>query len=362
MAAVTKTARVREVRSRDEWNSLLAGRERPSFLQSWEWGELKRRFGWTPVRLAVSSPDGGSGGALQMLVKTRRILPVLPRLGLAYAPRGPFGDATTRQFRALIDAAVERAGRAGASFVRVEPAAECSPAALAAMRERGFRPAPQYVQVRSTGYVALDRSEDELIAGFKSKTRYNVRLAMRRGVDVRVADSATDLDSFYRLTAVTGLRDGFAVHGAGYYRAVWDTLGKSSRRLFIASVNGEDVGALFAVICGDMATYLYGASSDRYRNTMSNYLLQWEAMRWARRRGCSTYDFWGMADLEAENDPMAGVHRFKAGFRPCLVQHSATLDLPIRASTYLAITRIALPMRTLLQRMLSGRRRPSPAV
>ena len=361
MAAVTKTACVREIRSLDEWSSLLAGRERPSFLQSWEWGELKRRFGWTPVRLAVSSPDGSPGGGVQVLVKTTRVFPILPRLGLAYAPRGPFGDATPREFRELIDAAVERASRAGASFIRVEPAAECSRAALAAMDEAGFKPAPQYVQIRSTGYVALDRSEDELLASLKPKTRYNVRLAMRRGVDVRVAGSETDLDSFYRLTAITGRRDGFAVHGQEYYRAVWDALGESGR-LFIASVNGEDVGALFAVICGDMATYLYGASSNRYRNTMSNYLLQWEAMLWARRRGCSTYDFWGMADPEAENDPMAGVHRFKAGFRPRLVQHAGTLDLPLRASTYLAITRIALPMRTLLQGLLSGRRRPSPAV
>ena len=360
MAEVTETARVREVRSLDEWSALLAGRERPSFLQSWEWGELKRRFGWTPVRLAVSSPDSRPGG-VQMLVKTRRILPILPRLGIAYVPRAPFGDATEHQFRELIDAAVKRARRAGASFIRAEPAAECSGAALAAMREAGFKPAPQYVQIRSTAYVALDRSEDDILAGFKPKTRYNVRLAMRRGVDVRVADSEADLDSFYRLTAATGRRDGFAVHGPGYYRAIWDALGES-RRLFIASVNGEDVGALFAAICGDMATYLYGASSDRYRNTMSSYLLQWEAMLWARRRGCSTYDFWGMADPDAKNDPMAGVHRFKAGFRPRLVRHAGTLDLPLQASTYLAITRIALPTRTLLQGLLSRRRRPAAAV
>ena len=172
-----KTARVREVRSRDEWNSLLAGGERPSFLQSWEWGELKHRFGWTPVRLAVSSP-GWRAPAAPSRCSSRpgESCRFCRALGSPTRRVVRLADATTRQFRALIDAAVERAGRAGASFVRVEPAAECSPAALTAMRERGFRPAPQYVQVRSTGYVALDRSEDELIAGFKSKTRYNVRL------------------------------------------------------------------------------------------------------------------------------------------------------------------------------------------
>ena len=361
MAAVTEMAHVREVQSPDEWNSLLTSPNRPSFLQSWQWGELKRGFGWTPVRLAVSSPDGNPGGGLQMLLKTRPILPFLPPVGIAYVPRGPFGEATERQSRELIDAAVERARRCGASFIRAEPAAECSPAALAAMRDAGFKPAPQYVQIRSTGYVALDRSEDEIIASFKPKTRYNVRLAKRRGVDIRVADNEADLDSFYRLTAVTGERDGFAVHGPTYYQAVWDELGES-RRLFIASVNGEDVGALFAVICGDMATYLYGASSNRYRNTMSSYLLQWKAMLWAKQNGCATYDFWGMADPEAENDPMAGVHRFKQGFRPRLVQHAVTLDLPLRPLTHLAITRIALPTRTRLQALLSRRRGPASAV
>ena len=361
MAAVTEKARVREVRSPDEWNSLLAKRNHPSFLQSWQWGELKRGFGWTPIRLAVSSPDGDCGGGLQVLLKTRRILPFLPPVGIAYVPRGPFGDPTAVQSRELIDAAIERASRAGTSFIRAEPAAECSPAVLAAMREAGFKPAPQYVQIRSTGYVALDRSEDEILASFKPKTRYNVRLATRRGVDIRVADNEADLDSFYRLTAVTGERDGFAVHGPTYYRAVWDELGES-RRLFIASVNGEDVGALFAVICGDMATYLYGASSNRYRNTMSSYLLQWEAMLWAKQSGCATYDFWGMADPQVENDPMAGVHRFKQGFRPRLVQHTVTLDLPLRPLTYLAITRIALHMRTQLQALLSRRRGPASPV
>ncbi len=361
MATVAEPTRVREPHSSKEWDSLLTSGDRPSFLQSWEWGELKRGFGWTPVRLAVCNSDDAPVAGAQMLIKTKRLLGISPRFGVAYIPRGPFGAATQQEFRELINVAIERASREGAAFIRVEPAADGIDAVLAAMDEASFKPAPQYVQIQSTGYVELSRTEDELLASFKPKTRYNVRLAKRRNVDVRVADNQADLESFYRLTVTTGRRDGFAVHGPGYYRAVWDTFAESKRRLLIASVNGEDVSALFAVVCGDMATYLYGASSDRYRNTMSNYLLQWEAMLWAKRQGCSTYDFWGMADPASENDPMAGVHRFKAGFRPVSVLHAGTFDLPLRPSAYLAITRIALPARTLIQGLLSGRRSPSPA-
>lgn len=361
MATGAEPTGVREVRSIGEWDPLLTSGERPSFLQSWEWGELKRRFGWTPVRLAYSDPDGRRVSGAQILIKTQRLLGISPRFGVAYIPRGPFGGATPEEFRELIDAAIDRASRDGASFIRIEPGGDGTEAALAAMVDTGFKPAPQNVQIQSTGYIDLGRTEEELLASFKSKTRYNVRLAMRRNVDVRVSDSKSDLESFYRLTVVTGRRDGFAVHGAGYYSAVWNTFGKSKCRLFIASVNGEDVSALFAVVCGDMATYLYGASSDRYRNTMSNYLLQWEAMLWARRNGCLTYDFWGMADPALASDPMAGVHRFKAGFRPDSVRHVGTFDLPLRPAAYLAITRIALPVRTLLQGLLSRRGSPSLA-
>jgi len=351
-------ARVREVHSCDEWESLLVKEQYPSFLQSWEWGELKQKFGWNPVRLAVSTSQGDPAASVQMLIKSNRLFGISTQCGIGYIPHGPFGQGTRHAISQLLEVAIGRAKQQGAAFVRVEPVGGDTDLTLVAMGEAGFRPAPHFVQNRSTGYVELGRTEDELIASFKPKTRYNVRLSMRRKVDVRIATDSADLESFYRLTVATGHRDGFAVHSSTYYRAVWDAFGNSKRHLFIASVNGEDVSAVFVVICGTMATYLYGASSNHYRNTMSTYLLQWTAMRWAKQQGCLTYDFWGMADGAPDRDPMAGVHRFKEGFRPIAIRHAGTFDLPLNTSLYFAITRIALPTRTLIQGVISGRGGP----
>ena len=360
MTVADTASPVEEIRSRREWDALLTRNDRPSFLQSWEWGEVKREFGWIPRRLALAIGDAEPTSGIQVLVKTRALLGEALRFGIAYAPRGPFGCQTSEECSLLLESAAELARHAGASFLRVEPPIESLPQVRGSLESAGYRAASQFVQIRNTAYVDLTRTEDQILAGFKSKTRYNVRLGVRRGVEVRNGVLLGDLESFYRLTVTTGVRDGFAVHGPEYYRAVWDHFGDEKRRLFLASVSGEDVAALFAVRCGKMATYLYGASSGRHRNTMPNHLLQWEAMRWAKNQNCSTYDFWGMADPNAENDPMAGVHRFKAGFQPIPVAHPGTFDLPLSLSAWVAFTRIAMPIRTWLQRRLPGRSSHAP--
>lgn len=352
---------VREVVSSSEWNGLLTSRQRPSFLQSWEWGELKRRYGWRPVRLAVHEASA-PGAGLQMLIKARRPARLLPRVGLAYIPRGPFGEASEAGMDALLARAVATARALGAAFVRMEPPAEEYAAVRAASLAAGFKRTNQYVQLRATAYLDLAPDQTTILAGFKPKTRYNVRLAEKRGVQVRVAASGDDLEPFYRLTVETGARDGFAVHAPRYYEAVWETFGTANARLFLAGHGGQDIAALFAVRCGKMATYLYGASSAAHRNLMPNHLLQWQAVLWAKGQGCTTYDFWGMAAPGEREDAMAGVHRFKAGFNPTPVMHPGTFDLALNVPAYLTIARVAIPARAWLQRLGSGRRGPATAV
>ena len=350
---------VRPLDSR-EWTGLIDWTPHPSFLQSEPWGDLKMRFGWCATRLGAVDGDGTARAGLQLLTRAARPLKFLPGAGVAYVPRGPIGPSPPEALRPLLDEAVQVAAGTGASFLRVEPPAESFDTVGPVLAELGFCRTPQYVQIRATGHVDLQPAEEDILAGFKSKTRYNVRLAGRRGVEVRVATSGADLDSFYAMTAMTGSRDGFAVHGQEYYDAVWESFQPDAGRLLIASVDGQDVAALFAVRCGSVATYLYGASTGAHRRAMPNYALQWEAMRWGRERGCETYDLWGLNDPEVEDNPMAGVNRFKDGFQPRRVLHPGAYDLPLNQLSYLALTRVLMPARAAWQAIRTGRATAPP--
>jgi lipid II:glycine glycyltransferase (peptidoglycan interpeptide bridge formation enzyme) len=153
------------------------------------------------------------------------------------------------------------------------------------------------------------------------KTRYNIRLAQKKGVNVCVS---TEIAQFENLMQVTGQRDGFAVHGLAYYQKAYDLFAPANQcALLIADYEGQPLAGLMVFRRGARAWYLYGASNEEERNRMPTYLLQWQAMRWARERGCTEYDLWGVPDagqdelekgFTTRSDGLWGVYRFKRGF------------------------------------------------
>jgi lipid II:glycine glycyltransferase (peptidoglycan interpeptide bridge formation enzyme) len=167
----------------------------------------------------------------------------------------------------------------------------------------------------------------------KQKTRYNIRLAGKKGVTVRPWD---DLSAFHDMMLVTGDRDGFGVHSEKYYRRAYELLhAKGMCEILLAEYEGKHLAALFVARHGNRAYYLYGASTDEERNRMPTYLLQWEAMRWAKARGCEEYDLWGVPDedeetletnFESRHDGLWGVYRFKRGFGGQLKRAAQALD------------------------------------
>jgi lipid II:glycine glycyltransferase (peptidoglycan interpeptide bridge formation enzyme) len=149
----------------------------------------------------------------------------------------------------------------------------------------------------------------------KQKTRYNVRLAEKRGVSLRVG-TLVDIPMLYKMYAETSVRDGFVIRDEGYYKTVWTLFMKSSEPTcepLIAEVDGEPVAAIFVFYFARRAYYVYGMSRSVHREKMSTYLLQWEAMKRAKAKGCTAYDLWGAPDVFDESDSMWGVYRFKEG-------------------------------------------------
>jgi lipid II:glycine glycyltransferase (peptidoglycan interpeptide bridge formation enzyme) len=312
-----------------------------SFLQSAFWGAFKARFGWDAGGFLAD----WRGGGVRPLLALRRSLG--PGVSFVYVPWGPElpgeYDAASRQ-RALEELArALRPFYRGSAFIRFDPpwytrGAGVFPPAL----EKPFIRAAADVQPPDSVLVDLGRPAEAVLEGMKPKGRYNIRLAAKKGVTVRRAEEAelpAELPVFYRLFQETARRDGIAIHSFDYYRTLFslsrEYRGREAQpapdvRLYIASEGGEDLAAVITLIRGKQAVYLYGASSDRKRNLMAPYALQWKAMEDARAAGCLEYDLFGIPPGEDPNHPMAGLYRFKTSFGGAVIHRCGSWDYPYR--------------------------------
>lgn len=322
-----------------EWNEHVLSLPHPHFLQSFEWGEIKSAHGWTPHRLRWAE------GAVSVLVRSRGPLRV------AYAPRGPLCDWDDPDRLEDALARLEAFARGqGVLFLKADPELPHGHPGERLLAERGWRRSPEQIQFRNTLLLDLRPDEEALLAGMKSKTRYNVRLAGRRGVRVerRGAEGLTELYEMYRRTAA---RQSFPIRPWPYYRTVWETLIRAGlAEQMVALRQGRPLAALFVVAFGPRSTYLHGASREEGREHMPTYLLQWEAIRWSRQRGCRTYDLWGAPDRLEESDPMWGVFRFKEGFGGELFRGSGAWDYPVSAAGTWAYQRLVPRLLGLMRR------------
>jgi lipid II:glycine glycyltransferase (peptidoglycan interpeptide bridge formation enzyme) len=332
---------VRAVHDRDEWNSLLVSLSTSHVLQSWEWGQFKHRWGWTPRYLLFE--DRGQSRAAALILKR-----TLPRLGLSvmYVPKGPaldYGDASLVE--EVLGALQDIARRERAIFIKIDPDVAppfIPPASRGGKRGGDWRFSSEQIQFRNTVLLNLTPTEEELLAAMKPKTRYNIRLAGKKGVGVR-AGGIEDIETLYAMYAETARRDGFIIRPFAYYHDLWSSfIAGGLAQPFIAEVASEPVAGLVLFRFGDRAWYFYGMSRDTHREKMPSHRLQWEAIRWAKSHSCTVYDFWGAPDELNESDPMWGVYRFKEGFGGKFTEHIGAWDYPASKLWYWVYT-VAMP-------------------
>ena len=343
-----------KINDRSRWQAALLRLPSPHVLQSWDWGEVKYRHGWTPARLLWQEGDRPIGAA-QVL---RRALPHTP-WGILYVPKGPILDyAQGARLRRVLDDLETFARQERALFCKIDPDTNL-PQVRQALVDRGWRCSGEQIQFRNTALLDLTPLEDDLLMSMKSKTRYNVRLASRRGVTVR-AGGKEEIPLFYAMYAETGERDGFLIRPLSYYRDAWHTfLEAGLARMLLAEVEGQAVAGLILFRFGKTAWYMYGASTSEHRDRMPNYALQWEAIRWAKEAGCTSYDMWGAPEVLEEDDPLWGVWRFKEGLGAAFTPHLGAYDYPARRILYWAFA-VALPRyRALLRRRHAAGGEPS---
>ncbi len=301
----------------NHWDNFISQHPYGSLLQCWGWGELKETRGWKPLRVALYDGDHIIAAA-QVLRRGVSYLPLC--VGhLAYIPHGPVIDWSQPHLVEIFFAHLHALLRKqGTLILRAEPYLEDGSIPgnqatdiLQTMRMRRIRA----VQPFRTIVVDITADEQAILTAMKPKWRYNIRLAERKGVSVRVASSIDDVRAWYSLYEITSQRDKFGIHALDYYLRAWELFAPTNKlRLLLAEYNNELLAGIFVGCCSGQGFYLYGASGNEQRQLMPNYALQWEAIRWSRAQGATQYDLWGIPETDDEDEAMAGVQRFKSGW------------------------------------------------
>jgi lipid II:glycine glycyltransferase (peptidoglycan interpeptide bridge formation enzyme) len=193
---------------------------------------------------------------------------------------------------------------------------------------------------KNTRVLDLTKPEEELLSEMKSKTRYNIRLAEKKKV---VVEETNNVDELYQMLAETSGRDkGYHPHQKDYYQKLMTELGpKGIAKIYLAKFEGKVIAGILVTTYSEVATYLHGGFSDKYKNLMAPYLCQWVAIKEAKKNGATFYDFWGTAETERDDDPWAGITRFKVGFGGEEVAFPGTFDYIVSPFWYNLLTMLA---------------------
>jgi lipid II:glycine glycyltransferase (peptidoglycan interpeptide bridge formation enzyme) len=315
---------------RADWDDLV-GRLGGQPFQAWAWGELKSRFGWQAHRLMA----GDSASAAQLLIRPFR------GLSVAYVPRGPVTAADGSVDTQLLEEIVRVARSRRAAFVRLEPPlAENDPRAAtldARLRATGYRTSEKTIQPRSTVVLDLTPPLTDLRAGLSKGHRADLTRAEREGVVVRPSRDLSETRTLHEMLTAVSTRKAFGYHSAAYYRVLLEAYGEAAR-LFIAERDGVPIGAALVLAWAGHGVYLAAGSNAAGLEHRAAHALQWQAITWAKDRGATTWDHFGIADARgkveiaaasgadraspemerleaaARRDPLDGVYRFKKGW------------------------------------------------
>ncbi|MFH1522904.1 MAG: peptidoglycan bridge formation glycyltransferase FemA/FemB family protein [Patescibacteria group bacterium] len=306
------------IKNKEHLDKFISSQEYSQFLQSWQWGEFQEKMGCKVIRLGVE--NNGQLVAAATLVKT----PLLAGKSYFYCPRGPVVIADFRLPIAdfLFDEIKKIARDEKVIFLRFE-----SQSQIENLKSKIVKTID--VQPSKTLILDLSKSEDELLKNMHQKTRYNIRLAEKKGVKiVETQNIASKFEEFWKLMEQTVKRDNFRLHSKAYYKKMLE-VDKKYVKLVVAQYNNKIIAGNIVTLFGNTVTYLHGASSDEYRNVMAPFLLQWHSIKLAKSLGYKYYDFYGIDEKK-----WPGVTRFKNGFGGESKEYPGAFDLVFENGWY----------------------------
>ncbi len=298
---------------KEEWDQFII-KNNGSFLQSWSWGEFQKSLGRQVWRIETE-------GLNALLI--RHGLPL--GKNYLYCPRGPISP-----IEAFLEEVKKIAQQEKSIFFKIEPDNRDDRDSSIGTVLKGQSLLQSNKQIQPTKTLVLDISKpaEELLSQLHSKTRYNIRLAQKKGVTVE--ELSEKIDDFLRLSKETAKRDRFHLHPQGYYQKMLEVLGQEGMiKLFLAKCKNQIVAANLVCFFGQTATYLHGASDYNFRQLMAPHLLQWQTICQAKQLGLKRYDFWGIDEKK-----WPGVTRFKKGFNGQEIVYPGAFDLVFQPVWY----------------------------
>lgn len=318
-----------------EYKEFLMSHDRCNFQQSCEWAKVKKD--WKNEIIIIRDENQKITASISILIRK------IPMFGnFMYSSRGPVCDIHSEEILSrLSEGLKELAKKYNAFILKIEPDIKSDDAEFREIIKRlGYKikdDAKNFREEIQPRYVfrldIKDKTEDEIFAGFHQKTRYNIRLAEKKGVTIRKG-TKEDLKDFHKIMIETGQRDGFIIRSLSYFEKMYDELNPDHMELFMADYEGKPISGVIAIMYGNKVWYLYGASSNAYRNVMPNYLLQWEMIKMAIARKCDIFDFRGVSGVVDESHPQYGLYRFKKGFGAEFTEFIGEVYIPFKPLKY----------------------------
>ena len=314
-----------KIENASEFDNFVRGHKKGHMMQTSMWGKVKKEWDWTGF---IAREDNGDiKGVCGVLI---RKIP-MTSFKMMYAPRGPVCDLHDKETVTVLINAVSEYGKKNKAYTfKIDTDTLATDTEyIDLLKSCGFtfkEHGAEFdtVQARYIFRLPLEgRTEDEVMAGFHSKTRYNTRLAERKGIRIEIK-GVEACEEFHNLMLITGERDNFATRSTEYFERIMNAFGDDAR-IYFAYYEDELLAGALDVHVGDKIWYVYGASSNSHRNLMPTYLVQWSMIKWAIEEGCSWYDFRG--GYPDEDNPLHGIYKFKKGFCNDYMEFMGEADL-----------------------------------
>lgn len=315
---------IQEITDKKIWESFVLSQKGASFLQSWNWGEFRKKMRDTPLRLGIFSEGKLAGAAL--------VIKIFARRGVHFiCPGGPLINwKNVALFDALVSYLKSLAQIEKALFIRIRPPILDTPKNYETFKTRGFINAPMHLHAETTWELDINRDEEEILSGMRKTTRNLVRRAMKEGVKIKKSKDPQEIKTLYQLQMETVRRQKFTPFSLAFLKNEFESfLVDDQARLFLAEYQGQVISAALVLFYGEEAIYHYAANSSVFPKIPASYLLVWEAIREAKKRGCEIFNFWGIAKTLEPRHPWAGLTLFKTGFGGRRVEFLHAQDLPI---------------------------------
>ncbi len=299
----------REIADKKTWESFVLGRAEANFLQSWNWGEFHKNLGQKIIRVGFYDESNLVGVMLSVVEKAKRGTYLT-------VPGGPLIDWENEELRqAFKKEIVRQAKLERCSFVRARPQILETAENSKLFADLGFRSAPMHLHAELSNLLDIAKPEEELLANMRKATRYEIKQAQKLGISITTSQKCADIDEFYDLQIETAQRHGFVPFSKKFLQEQFKVFVSDRQAiLYTAWLEKTKLAQAMVIFYGQEANYHYGAGAEEGRKYPGAYLIQWEAIKEAKKRGLKRYNFWGVAPEGEKSHRFYGVSVFKRGF------------------------------------------------